>query len=287
MTRANASRAVFPEHTGMGSTRAEPVEIGLGRLSTQERSNQVSQFADHFSGHAEAYARRRPGYPDDLFHWLSAQCQRHELVWDVGSGNGQAAEALSSRFSHVVASDASLSQLRQARPPGNVWRLNERAEASALRDDCADLVTCAQAAHWFEPDAFHAEVRRVARSGALMALWCYGLAMVTPAVDECVRDFHDSVLGEDWPEERWHIENGYRDLPFPFQEIESPEFRMTAHWSLDEFCGYLETWSACQRYRDRCKRDPLPALRRRLARSWGSEKREVVWPLHMRVGHIH
>lgn len=243
-------------------------------------------FADHFSGHAGDYARHRPTYPDALFDWLAGQCERRGLAWDVGSGSGQAAAALAPRFRHVVAADASLPQLLAAAPEAGVWRVNERAEQSALASGCTDLVTCAQAAHWFEHDAFHGEIRRVATPGAVVALWAYGLTRVSEAVDALVRAFHDDTLGPFWPPQRRHIENGYRELPFPYGEISAPGFEMRVDWDPDAFCDYLGTWSAYRRYLERRDHDPLPALRRNLAAAWGEGRRAVRWPLTLRVGRL-
>lgn len=242
-------------------------------------------FADHFSGHAVEYARHRPTYPDSLFEWLAGRCGRRELAWDAGSGSGQAAAGLAGQFRMVAAADASLPQLREAPAHPRVHRLCARAEASALTDACADLVACAQSAHWFEQDAFHSEVRRVARPGALVALWCYELATVTPGVDALVREFHDDALGPYWPPERRHIETGYRELPFPYREIETPSFEFTASWDSEEFCAYLGTWSAYRRYRAARADDPLAALQPRLVEHWGEGRRTVRWPLAIRAGY--
>ena len=63
----------------------------------------MAAFKDHFSGHAAAYARARPTYPDALFDWLAARCDRHDLAWDAGCGNGQASLALADRFRRIHA----------------------------------------------------------------------------------------------------------------------------------------------------------------------------------------
>jgi hypothetical protein len=49
--------------------------------------------------------------------------------------------------------------------------------------------------------------------------------------------------------------------------------------------GYLETWSAVQRYQERTGSDPLPALRPCLAGCWGAgATRRLHWPIHLRIG---
>ena len=70
---------------------------------------------DHFSAHAQNYARFRPTYPTELFAWLASQSPGHRLAWDCGTGNGQAALGLADHFVHVHATDLSPQQLAQAR----------------------------------------------------------------------------------------------------------------------------------------------------------------------------
>jgi len=246
----------------------------------------AGDWADHFSTGADAYARSRPGYPDDLFTWLAGQAPAVDLAWDVATGNGQAACKLASHFSRVVGSDASGAQLAAApRESGALW-LRCRAEAVALKAGCADLVTIAQALHWFAGSPFYDEVLRVARPGALVAAWTYGLARIHPPVDIILDEFHDRVLGPWWPPRRRHVVEGYRDLEFPFAPVTAPAFTMTADWSLTELLGYLETWSAVTLARQGTGEDPLPPLQELLIPAWGTDvgTRRITWPLGLRVG---
>ncbi|HWA15135.1 MAG TPA: hypothetical protein VG817_01795, partial [Gemmatimonadales bacterium] len=59
-------------------------------------------FQDHFSGHAGAYSRARPTYPPELFAWLSVQTAAHDVAWDCGTGNGQAALGLAAHYRTVI-----------------------------------------------------------------------------------------------------------------------------------------------------------------------------------------
>jgi SAM-dependent methyltransferase len=243
-------------------------------------------FKDHFSGHASAYARYRPDYPAELFSWLATLTPRHELALDLATGSGQAAVGLAPHFERVIASDGSVAQLLSAQQHPKICYLANVAERPALTDHCIDLVVAAQAAHWFDHARFHPEMRRVLRSDGALAIWTYGLAYVTPAVDAIVYRFYEDVVGPYWPPERRHVENAYRDLPFPWREIQVPQFKLELHWDLDSFLGYVGTWSAVQRYVQARGEDPLPALRAEIAPQWnlGATTRSVVWPLHVRVG---
>src|SRR5205823_14795537 len=121
------------------------------------------------AAHAGEYRRFRPTYPPRLFEVLADWSPALRLAWDCGTGNGQAALALAEWFERVIATDRSPEQIAQATPhPGIDYRVAP-AEDSGLADSSVDLVTVAQAVHWFDLHRFYAEVRRVARPRALIA----------------------------------------------------------------------------------------------------------------------
>lgn len=244
----------------------------------------MSRFKDYFSGHADAYAAARPSYPDALFDWLAGLTDRHDQVWDAGCGNGQASRALARHYDQVLATDASADQIANAAPADRVTFQAGPAESCPLSADSCDLVTVAQAAHWFERSQFYAEARRVLRPGGVLALWCYGLNTISPATDAVVRRLYDDILGADWPPERRLIDDGYRTLAFPFAEIPAPDLVMALDWTVDQHLAYLRSWSAAQRYLKRTGEDPVQLVEDELRQAWGDERRRVMWPLHFRVG---
>jgi SAM-dependent methyltransferase len=242
-------------------------------------------FKDHFSNHAQSYAGSRPDYPGELYEWLVAQLDERHLCWDVATGNGQAASELAHYFSQVVATDASASQLRNALPADNISYRNEQAEHTSLEDNSVDLVTVAQALHWFEIDAFYDEVKRVLKPNGLIAVWTYGLTRINPAIDKWVQHLYADVLGAYWPSERRFIDVGYKSMPFPFTRLQAPDLLMQKQWDLDQFCAYLNTWSAVQRFIEAKSRNPVDELRPNLAKIWGS-KQTVNWPLTVLLGRL-
>ena len=197
---------------------------------------------------------------------------------------------MAARFQQVWATDASSAQIATAVAQERVRYLTAPAHASGLPDQSADLITVAQALHWFELKSFYAEVCRVLRPGGVLAVWTYGVFQVdcldAGKVQELLNRFYRETVGPCWPPERRHVENGYAELPFPFREIQSPEFCMSVTWGLEDLAGYLRSWSATARYQELHCADPVGELLMELEPAWGAMGRRVAWPLSMKVGRI-
>lgn len=259
---------------------------------TSRRLYEDMTFKDLFSGHADVYHAARPTYPEALFDWLAAQAPARELVWDVGCGNGQASVALAARFTHVRASDPSANQIANAQARPNIDYRVEPAERCSLADTSADLVTVAQALHWFDLPRFHAEVRRVLKPRGVFAAWAYAGCRVDAAVDAVVRRLYVDLTGPYWQPERAHVENGYRDLVMPFHGSGSfdgsaaPSFDMRMRWSAAQFLAYLRSWSGTQGYIKAHGVDPVALVEPELLEAWGDPvtPREVRWDFHLRCG---
>lgn len=247
--------------------------------------SEAAGFKDHFSAHAADYAAARPGYPPELFAWIASATPDLGTAWDCATGNGQAARGLAGYFERVFATDASAEQIARARPDPRIDYRVAPAESPGLAPKSVAAVTVAQAIHWFEHERFFPAVRRALRPNGLVAVWCYGLFSIDPALDELFESFYEGPVGAFWPPERRLIDERYATLEFPFEELDAPEFRMRHRWSLARVLAYLRTWSAVQRYRARNGADPVEALVPELLRRWGSEEtRDVVWPLYLRAG---
>jgi len=245
-------------------------------------------FKDHFSKVASAYAAHRPGYPAELVDFLASTAPRQGVAWDCGCGSGQLSVLLGDRFEHVIATDASAEQIQKAQPHPAIEYRCAPAEASGLVDTTVDLAVAAQAAHWFDLPAYYAEVRRVARPRAALALITYGNPKLEDPIDSVVQGFYSGPLRSYWPPERRLVEDEYRSLPFPFEEIESPSFRMDVRWTLAQLAGYIETWSALRAMEKSVGREQIESFYRELSRLWGdaAKVREVTWPLALRVGRV-
>ena len=244
-------------------------------------------FKDHFSRLAAEYAAFRPSYPPALFEYLGQLCRERRMAWDCACGTGQASVALGDRFQTVVATDASPQQVSAATPHEHVTYRVAKAEDSGLDSKSVDLVTVAQALHWFNLEAFYTEVERVLVPSGVIAVWTYGvLHLEGEAVDALVQKFYYDVVGPYWPPERRFVEEGYRSLAFPFATVTPPSFNMEKTWERDHLLGYLRSWSATGRYVEVKGVDPVSTLEEQLAPLWGDRPRKVTWPLALRVGRV-
>ena len=246
------------------------------------------RFKDYFSKQASQYTKYRPRYPAALFEYVAGLTNGHERAWDCATGSCQAALGLTTYFGHIIATDASEKQIANATPHTKISYAVARAEKTEIKSNSIDLTVVAQAVHWFNLDEFYSEVSRVSTSGGVIAVWCYSLLRISPAMDRMLDYFYTDMVGPFWPPERKLVDDKYQSIPFPFQELRAPLFKMEAEWSLEHLLGYLGTWSSVQRYVDMNKANPLKGFEKDLKLVWGQpeDKRRVHWPIHLRVGRV-
>ncbi|WP_324617399.1 class I SAM-dependent methyltransferase [Microvirga alba] len=245
-------------------------------------------FKDHFSASSAGYAAYRPTYPHTLVDYLASLCARTDVALDVGCGTGQLSVLLADRFTRVIATDASAQQIEKAEPHARVEYRVAPAENSGLPDQSVDLITAAQAAHWFDLPAFYAEARRVGKPGAVLALITYGVVQADPDIDPVIQHFYKAVLGAHWPPERRHVEVGYRSLEFPFHELTAPPMAIEVDWRASDLIGYADTWSAVRAAEKALGRAPIEAFKRDLIEAWRDpEMRRIIrFPLSLRVAKL-
>lgn len=243
-------------------------------------------FEDHFSELASTYSKYRPTYPPKLFEYLSGCSIEHKQVWDCGTGNGQAAISLAEYFDNVIATDASKEQLEQAPIHPKIIFKNEPAEKVSLAEKSTDLVTVAAAVHWFNFEKFYTEVKRVLKPEGIIAVWGYHLFTITPTIDKLLIKYYKEILNNYWPEQFRYVDTRYSDLPFPFEELTPPEFKMITEWNLDQVAGFLSSWSGSKIFHQNKGYHPLKEIWDELLLAWGDDKEKhlINWPLYMRIG---
>ena len=166
-------------------------------------SNATSRFSDR----VENYVRYRPGYPADVLEALRAECglRPSHIVADVASGTGIWTRMLLENGNAVFGVEPN-ADMREA---GERWlgdfplfcSVDGKAEATTLPDHSVDVVTAAQAAHWFDRARTRRELARILRPGGwLILLWNERLIDTTPFL----RAYEDLLLtyGTDYEEVR-------------------------------------------------------------------------------------
>jgi SAM-dependent methyltransferase len=217
-----------------------------------------------------------------LYRFLGAQCERHNLAWDCATGSGQAAFDLVQTFSRVIATDISQELLALAPPHPRISYRTASAEESGVESNSVDLITIAQALHWFDLNRFWVEVMRVLKKGGVMAFWGYNWPVVEPGIDRVLEDFK-AIIFSSWPERSRILHDGYSSIRAPFREISSPPFEASAHWDLEDYLAHFRSWSAVRYYRDRTGEDILEQFQPAFAQAWRGTRVPVKWPLIMRV----
>lgn len=242
-----------------------------------------------YSNVAKEFRQFRPTYPPELYRFVFGHLGARKTAWDCGTGNGQVAYFLSSCFEKVIATDSCEAQILNAKKASNIFYEVKPAEASGIENDSINLVTSAQAVHWFAVDKFYREAKRVAKRGAIIALWGYNRSRINPAVDRILDSFYSKYLVPYWHDTpRNLLLNEYRTLPFAFTEIKPRPFEIRVGWQLSQLNGYLKTMSSVQEYVQDHEYDPVPELMEELTDVWGVNcLRQVIFPVFMRVGRIH
>ena len=242
---------------------------------------------DNFSQQAAGYAKYRPQYPEALFTYIVDFVKEKNCAWDCGTGNGQTAKELCKYFTIVFATDISQKQMDNAYQADNIFYSLQPAEKTNLTENSIDLITVSQALHWFDFEKFYAEVNRVAKPNAVIAVWTYSLLQISPGINTVIENYHFNTLANYWDAERKYVDANYATIPFPFNEIVSPPFEIKLQWSLQDLEGYFYTWSALQKFITANNYSPVDALMEQIKPLWGKdEKREIIFPAHLRLGTI-
>lgn len=242
---------------------------------------------DYFSSQSKAYAAFRPSYPDELYQFIFSHLKSRSMAWDCATGNGQVAQSLANDFECVYATDISEQQLTNAFRAKNIFYSVAPAERTDFADNQFDLITVGQALHWFDLPRFYKEVKRTGKADGLLAVWGYALLSIEPTIDELFLDFYNNIVGPYWDEARRLVEDHYRRVPFPFDQIDSPEFYIRTAWTSEQFTGYLSSWSATQKYIRAHGHDPVQAISARVNALWKTgERKQVSFPVFLKLGRI-
>jgi ubiquinone/menaquinone biosynthesis C-methylase UbiE len=241
---------------------------------------------DYFSSQSKAYAAFRPTYPKALYDFIFRQVRIKETAWDCATGNGQVASYLADYFHDVYATDISQQQLDHAHKKRNIHYSIGSAERPSFESNQFDLITVAQALHWFDRDKFYEEVKRVGKPDSILAIWGYAMLYIEPSIDELILNFYNETVGPYWDDARRLVEQEYQTISFPFEKLETPRFSIEVEWTLSQLSGYFSSWSATQKYIKEKGTDPVPDFIETLRKHWTRQSMNVTFPIFTRIGTI-
>ncbi|UKZ76885.1 hypothetical protein TrVFT333_004600 [Trichoderma virens FT-333] len=204
-------------------------------------------FSSYDENQGKAYAYARPDYDTSVYqtivnHHKSTGGQFDTIV-DVGCGPGPAARGLAPYFANVIGLDPSEGMVATARTFGGVslasrpirFEISTAEDLGAhlttpIGDSSVDLITAANAAHWFDMPRFWLAAARVLKPGGTVALWTSGEVRAHPsmpnaaAIQAALDDHSETYLKAFYVPGNYMVRNRYADLPLPWsiaQQIEA------------------------------------------------------------------
>ncbi|KAJ4979775.1 hypothetical protein NE237_010555 [Protea cynaroides] len=261
-------------------------------------------MADLFDINANLYVDVRPTYPPELLEFITSKTSGSDLVWDVGTGSGQAAFALAKIFKNVVGTDTSQQQLSFAPKIPNVRFQQTPAnmtmaelESHVASQGTVDLVTIAQAYHWFDHQSFNQQVKWVLKNpNGVFAAWGYSEPKVNDAVDAVCTRMEKEITGPYWAQPpRTYVDNKYMNIDFPFEPVEGEErtgpfeFEAIKSMDLESYLSYIRTWSGYQTALGQGVELLTDDVVKDFEKAWGGDKtikKTVRYPIFMRLGRV-
>jgi ubiquinone/menaquinone biosynthesis C-methylase UbiE len=221
---------------------------------------------------AGEYVRSRPDYPAAAFTivreaYEAARAASPTLAApgdavaaDIATGSGQFARGLARSFGTVIGIDALSSQVeagKAAAPAPNISFRLGTAEATGLPDASVDILTTAEALHWFDIPAFYAEAARVLKPGGLIVIAGYRSSAIVnnAAADAAFQEVWGPILAPYWHPRVTIMEALYRGHEPPaslFDEVTRHDgvLRIHRRWSAEQTTAFARSWSGYAAYLD-------------------------------------
>ncbi|KAI4341235.1 hypothetical protein MLD38_025983 [Melastoma candidum] len=260
-------------------------------------------MADYFLKQAKQYALARPNYPPELFRFIASKTPIRDLVWDVGTGSGQAAQSLAEIYKNVVATDTSPKQLEFAPKLPNiryehtspVLSMLEFQEKVAPVPSSLDLITIAQALHWFDLSEFYQLAKwALKKPDGVIAAWCYTVPEVDGAVDEVFGRFYAGSRPY-WDPARKLVDDRYSTVDFPFEPVSGLDntgpvrFVTEREMDIDDFFTYIRSWSSYQTAKEQGVEMLNEEVVEEFKAAWNADglvQKSIKYPVYLRIGRV-
>ncbi|KAJ1404190.1 S-adenosyl-L-methionine-dependent methyltransferase [Sesbania bispinosa] len=208
---------------------------------------------------------------------------------------------LATVYKNVIATDVSEKQLEFATKLPNVRYQHTPStmsmaelEQKVAPQGTIDLVTIAQAIHWFHLPNFYQQVKWVLKKPhGVIAAWCYHIPRFSDAVDLILDQLYSSDAGPYWDPSIKLIDNNYRSIDFPFEPVDGAdhtgpfEFVAETVMDLDDLLTFIRTWSAYQTAKEKGLELLGEDVVEKFKLAWGEDGQKVAkFPIYMRIGRV-
>ena len=216
-----------------------------------------STFRSYGKDESKRYAQLRLAYHPSVYESIVAQHTaaggKLDSLLDVGCGPGLATRDLAAYFNHATGIDPGESMIEVAQSmdmktstsESVAFKLTSAEEMSGIEDNSIDVITAANAAHWFDMPAFWKRAAQVLRPGGSVALWTSGEMVAhsdTPnyvKINEAFKRWQKDYLEAHYQTGNFLVRDQYRSLVMPWDAMPSVEpFDRTSlsrkEWALDE-----------------------------------------------------
>jgi len=224
---------------------------------TDAKHTQESTFRSYGKDESERYAQLRLAYHPSVYESIIAQHTANggklDNLLDVGCGPGLATRDLAAYFRHVTGIDPGASMIEVAQSMDLktstselvVFKLTSAEEMAGIEDNSIDVITAANAAHWFDMPAFWKRAAQVLKPGGSVALWTSGELVAhsdTPnaaKINEAFKRWQKDHLEAYYGKGNFLVRDQYKGLPMPWDatppvEIFDPASLFRKHWAPDE-----------------------------------------------------
>lgn len=217
---------------------------------------------------SDLYNKFRPVYSKNIYNTIynfhnknnKNDLNLFDTAIDIGTGTGQIAIELSSKYKKVYGIDSSSTMISNAIKKDNIDYSVQNAEELLFEDSTIDIITVGQAFHWFNHNNFFNEINRVLKPNGTLAIIGYGFITIkdNPQATELIRNLGKNIFKDYWEDGRSLVNNLYRDIYFPFNKKEwyitpqeeditnisseiKPSF-MEKEMNINDLNNYIKTW---------------------------------------------
>lgn len=170
-------------------------------------------------------------------------------------------------------------------------------EQNVARQSSVDLVTIAQAMHWFHLPDFYKQVKFLLKKpNGVIAAWCYTVPEVDESVDAVFKPFYSIDSHPFWEPQRKLVDDQYMNINFPFDPVDGTnntgpfdQFVIEKVMDLDSYFTYLKSWSGYQTAKDKGVELLTDDVIEKFNRAWnqdGKGKKVVRFPIYLRIGKV-